>query len=114
MNHREAWAEERKAPQRTATSAPDRSPAATTTQDDEDILVVASKVKGYIKDTSGMNTSAGVFPVLSAHVRAHADRAIAAARQAHRQTVLDRDIPSPTATRSPGTFVRRRRTESND
>ena len=58
-----------------------------------DILIVASKLKKYIRARSGMNTSDGVMAVLSDHVRSICDQAIRNAGAAERKTVLDRDIP---------------------
>jgi len=60
-----------------------------------DILVVASKVKKYIKDRGDMNTGASVMDVLTKHIMAICDRSIESARLAGRKTVLDRDIPDP-------------------
>lgn len=60
-----------------------------------EILIVASKLKQYIKARSGMNTSEGAMKALSDHVRVIADRAIATARTADRKTVMDRDFPDP-------------------
>lgn len=58
----------------------------------KEVLVVASKIKNYIRDRSGMNTSAGVFDALSDKVRELCDRAIENARNDGRKTVKDRDI----------------------
>jgi hypothetical protein len=58
------------------------------------VLIVASKLKVYIKARSGMNTSDRVMETLSGEVRKLADRAIANARRAERKTVLDRDFDS--------------------
>jgi hypothetical protein len=60
---------------------------------DKDILIVVSKLKKYIKDRSGFNTSDGIMDALSDHVRAICDEAIRAAARDERKTVLDRDIP---------------------
>ncbi len=57
-----------------------------------DVLVVVSKLKGYIRDRSSMNTSSGVASVLSDHLRELADRAIVEAHRNERKTVLDRDF----------------------
>ena len=65
----------------------------TLTEAERDILVVVSKLKKYIKDRSGMNTSDSVADALSDHVRAIADEAIRAAGADGRKTVLDRDVP---------------------
>jgi hypothetical protein len=62
---------------------------------DKDVLIVVSKLKKYIKDRSGFNTSDGVMDLLSEHVRAICDDAIRAAARDERKTVLDRDIPRP-------------------
>lgn len=62
---------------------------------DRDVLIVVSKMKKYIKDRSGMNTSDAVADVLSDHVRALCDEAIRAAARDERKTVLDRDLPRP-------------------
>lgn len=62
---------------------------------EREILIVVSKLKKYIKDRSGMNTSDAVAEVLSEHVRAICDEAIRAAARAERKTVLDRDVPRP-------------------
>ncbi len=58
----------------------------------KDILVVASKLKKYIKAKSDLNTSQSVMKVLSDFIRAHCDDAIENARKADRKTLLDRDF----------------------
>lgn len=58
----------------------------------KDVLVVASKLKKYIKARSGMNTSDGVLPVLSDHLRRLSILALRHAAQDGRKTVLDRDV----------------------
>jgi histone H3/H4 len=63
---------------------------------DNDILVVASKVKKYIRVRSGMNTSDSVLSMLSEHLRALCNQAIRHAAQEGRKTVMDRDFPPPT------------------
>jgi hypothetical protein len=62
---------------------------------DNEILIVISKLKKYIKDRSGMNCSDAVAEVLSDHVRALCDDSIRAAGRDERKTVLDRDVPRP-------------------
>src|SRR5262245_43483385 len=62
---------------------------------DREILVVVSKLKKYIKDRSGMNTSDAVADAISDHVRAICDESIRAAGADGRKTVLDRDVPRP-------------------
>lgn len=70
---------------------------------EHEILVVVSKLKKYVRDASGMNTSDGVMPVLSDHLRELCRRAIRHAAQDGRRTVLDRDFVKIIAaeTRSP-------------
>ncbi len=58
----------------------------------KEILIVASKLKDYIRARSDMNTSADVMDILSDFVRAKCDEAIDKARQEGRKTVLDRDF----------------------
>jgi histone H3/H4 len=60
--------------------------------DSNEVLVVASKVKNYIKDSGDMKTSAGVLQVLSDRLRAMCDQAVESARSDGRKTVLDRDF----------------------
>ena len=57
-----------------------------------DILIVASKLKAYIRARSGMNTSDGALEPLSDAVRRLCDEAIEKARRAERKTVLARDF----------------------
>jgi len=59
---------------------------------EKEILVVASKLKNYIRSTSGMNTSANVMAVLSDKVRELCDQAIDNARNDKRKTIKDRDF----------------------
>jgi hypothetical protein len=58
----------------------------------KETLVVASKLKAYIKAQSGMNTSAAVIDVISDKIRRLCDQAIAHAQQDGRKTVMDRDF----------------------
>ena len=60
--------------------------------DDQDILVVVSKLKAYVKSKSGLNTSAKVMELLSDQLRRACDAACARARAEGRQTLLDRDF----------------------
>ncbi len=59
---------------------------------EQDILVVASKLKKYIKDKHGLNTSANVMPALSNILRVACDRAVESAMQEGRKTLMDRDF----------------------
>jgi len=60
--------------------------------DKKEVLVVASKLKNYIKSQSGMNTSSAVMEALSDRVRELCDRAIESAKEGGRKTVMDRDF----------------------
>lgn len=62
---------------------------------EEEILVVVSKMKKYIRERSGMNCSDSVADALSAHLRLWCDQAIRNAATDGRKTVLDRDVPKP-------------------
>ena len=59
---------------------------------DNDVLVVVSKLKSYIKEKSGMNTAGNVAPRLSDIVRNLCDEAIERARSEGRKTLMDRDF----------------------
>jgi len=61
--------------------------------DSNEVLVVASKIKNYIKDAGDMKTSANVLQALSDRLRSLCDEAMQSARSDGRKTVLDRDIP---------------------
>jgi hypothetical protein len=98
--HREAWAVEERAP---ATPDPpggaprkkrgsSGSPRASG-DPNNDVLVVVSRLKAYIRRHDGYNTSDSVLPVLSNAIRKICDEAIANARRSDRETVLDRDVP---------------------
>ena len=59
---------------------------------DNETLVVASKLKNYVREKSGMNTSASVLAVVSDKIRQMCDQAIENARNDGRKTVKDRDF----------------------
>ncbi len=63
-----------------------------TTSNGGEVLIVASKLKNYIRAQSGMNTSAAVVDVLSERVRQLCNQAIDAAKRDGRKTVMDRDF----------------------
>lgn len=100
MNHREAWAEEKTAPRSAEAALPSKSTSESrasggdkqASKGEQEILVVASKVKDYIRAQSEMNTSASVLEVLSDVIRAHADEAVKRAKADGRQTVMERDV----------------------
>jgi len=55
-------------------------------------LIVISKLKKYIKESSGMSTSANVAEALSNKLRTMCDEAIENAKSDRRKTVMDRDF----------------------
>lgn len=102
MNHKSSWAEEMRSPKKEnfiadSDSAPRRiiiqskPTSAAASADEAEILIVASKLKQYIKDKYDMNTSANVMEALSRDVRRLTDRAVEKARSEGRKTVMDRD-----------------------
>ncbi len=107
MNHKNAGADENFAPSKSSSDiSPERSPrkiiipsSSTNSpriipnqESSQEILIVASKLKHYIRDKSDMNTSASVMDRLSEIVRELSDKAIDNARAEGRKTVLDRDF----------------------
>jgi hypothetical protein len=120
MRHREAWAVEEQAPTRQEWarqkaedegSQPERPPPRAAEQASapvrrrvvgtkeppvpagpHDVLVIASRLKNYIKDAHGMNTSDGVLEPLSAELRRIVNRAARNAAEDGRKTVLERDF----------------------
>jgi hypothetical protein len=135
LRHREAWAEQQKAPTREAWlseqraakdegrhsgaarekeprlvgQAPSvvRSTAAATDKthaalkeplmSNEEVLVVVSKVKTYIRARAQMNTADAVADAISDVVRAACDRAIERAKADGRKTVMARDVSGESA-----------------
>ncbi len=104
MNHKSAWAEEGRSPRKpeiasaqpvrriiveqpksTATSVPSSSM-------DDEILIVASKLKQYVKDKYDLSTSANVMDALSREVRRLTDQAVQRAKAEGRKTLMDRDF----------------------
>ena len=61
----------------------------------DEVLIVASRLKSYVRSRAGYNTSERVLGPLSEIVRKVCDEAIENARREGRTTVLDRDIPKP-------------------
>lgn len=106
-NHREPWAVERTAPLQlepaegaAPTSGGGRrrivreAPASSAGNEPKgEILIVASRLKDYVRARSGFNTSEGVLSPLSEIVRRVCDEAIRNATREGRRTVLDRDVP---------------------
>ena len=105
MNHKSSWAEENRSPRKSedtrelvdSVNTPRRiliqsKPSVTNdSEDSQEILIVASKLKQYIKDKYDMNTAANVMEALSRDVRRLTDQAVAKARSEGRKTVMDRD-----------------------
>lgn len=98
FRHKDAWAEEKIAPKeaieeeqvvrRLAKVMPNTSGEVIP----HDVLIVASKLKDYIKAKAGMNTSANVMDRLSDMVRIQCHKAIERAEKEGRKTVMDRDF----------------------
>lgn len=59
---------------------------------EHEILVVVSKLKKYVRDWSGMNTSDAAMNILSDHLRELCREAVRKAGQDGRRTLLDRDF----------------------
>lgn len=78
------------APRPAATPTPAPAPAPSAGSDD--VLVVVSRFKTYVRERFGMNTSDAVMDVLSDHLRAICHRAAENARNDGRKTVMDRDF----------------------
>ena len=105
-NHRQAWAIERTAPDAGAASAASivpegrtgrrrlvrpggRNPAPAA----DEVLIVASRLKEYVRARSGFSTSDRVLGPLSEIVRRVCDQAMENAAREGRRTVLERDVP---------------------
>jgi histone H3/H4 len=106
MNHKAAWAEENRSPRKeNAVAEPAEGVRRViisqknvseekkiSSENDQEILIVVSKLKQYIKDKFEMNTAASVMDVLSQEVRKMTDRAAENARREGRKTLMDRDF----------------------
>lgn len=100
--HRSAGAVEKKSPMTVQQDAPKRiiiqssgNPVTVATGKsamENEVLVVVSKMKQYIKDVSDMNTSEDVNMTISHMIRIQLDRAIENARREGRKTVMARDF----------------------
>ncbi len=102
--HRDAGAIEKRSPSanQTEASGPKRfiiansnisassSPKKSTMSNE--VLVVVSKMKQYIREVSEMNTSEDVNHIVSEMIRAECDKAISNARADGRKTVMARDF----------------------
>lgn len=98
MNHKSSWAEERRSPRKGEEVLEEGrrvrmiSSSKTLVETNHEILIVASKLKQYVKDKYDMNTSASVMEILSEKVRDITDLAIEKARAEGRKTLMDRDF----------------------
>ncbi len=117
MRHREAWAEEETAPtqaewekQQADGDKPKRRVVGAAAGADKptrrvvgakpapvpagprEVLIVASRLKHFIREVWGINTSDGVLEPLSDEVRRLCLRAVENAKEDGRKTVLDRDF----------------------
>lgn len=109
MNHKSAWAEEERAPSREQAAQQQQQeerqpkriivsggskPTVSAGNSDYpiDILIVASKLKAYVKERYDLNTSANVMDKLSDLVRSLCDQAVSKAKQEGRKTLMDRDF----------------------
>jgi hypothetical protein len=82
------WARQQegeRAPRADAVHEAARAPA-------RDVLVVVSKLKLYVRETTGMSTSDDVIALLSDRVRDLCDAAALQARAVGRKTVMARDF----------------------
>lgn len=110
LNHKSAWAEEERSPSKSAavsdtisqtpvrrivvnaSTSPAISSTSKSTSMDQEILIVASKLKQYVKEKYDLNTSANVMEALSDEVRKITDRAAAKAMADGRKTLMERDF----------------------
>jgi hypothetical protein len=103
MNHKSAWAEEMRSPATAEEEKPRRriiagsSKAKNNTSNSSgnypiDILIVASKLKNYVKEKHGLSTAGNVMDALSEVVRRATDEAVDKARAEGRKTLMDRDF----------------------
>lgn len=108
-NHRDSWAEEQQAPKTAEVTQPQATEIANQPTGTKrivreaprpspdvdipkEILIVASRLKDYIRAKSGFKTSERILAPLSEIVRRACDDAIRNAERAERMTVLDRDV----------------------
>ena len=64
----------------------------TESTDSQEVLVVVSKLKNYVRAQSGMNTSSSVASKVTEIVKALCDQAIEKAKADGRKTLMDRDF----------------------
>lgn len=59
---------------------------------DNEVLIVVSKLKNYVRAKSGMNTAGNVAAKVSDIIRNLCDEAVERARADGRKTLMDRDF----------------------
>jgi len=59
---------------------------------EDEVLVVVSKVRKYVADKSGLNTSAEVYDTLTEKIKRLCDRAVEQAKAQGRKTIMSRDF----------------------
>src|SRR5690606_37521894 len=100
MNHKSAWAEEERAPSKEEAMAQENNenrepkriivgskPVTSNNDYPKDVLIVASKLKAYVKERYDLNTSANVMDKLSDLVRSLTDKAVENAQREGRKTL---------------------------
>jgi hypothetical protein len=109
MKHRDAYPEDGRSPslaeflrseevsepaqtRRVVASQPGASAGLASSEIPHDILIVASKLKDYVRAKSGLSTSQNVIDKLSDIVRRHVDAAVVNAMNDGRKTLMDRDF----------------------
>jgi hypothetical protein len=101
MNHRSGtWAIEEFAPKApagglAAHAEPERRvvrPGGLAAKEPEEVLIIASRLKDFVRDEAQFNTSADVMEALSEIVRDHTRDAITRARAEGRKTLMGRDF----------------------
>lgn len=99
--HRDAAAVEKKSPMPADSTVGQRRiiPSQTSSvslnsskKEENEILVVVSKVKAYIKSQADMNVSDDIMDILSHRIRYFCDQAIKNAQADGRKTVQDKDL----------------------
>jgi histone H3/H4 len=76
-----------------------------TSDSNKEVLVVVSKLKNYIKNTAGLNTSGEVPSVLTKAVEILCQEAIESAKKDGRKTVMERDFKLPTSTETDSSSI---------
>jgi len=71
---------------------PAKAPPPGKTSVEDEILVVVSKVRKYVSEKSGLNTSAEVYDTLTEKIKRLCDRAIDHAKSQGRKTIMSRDF----------------------